>query len=137
MTTFERLGDGWSRDADDFYSGNKRLDVCDIDTFKPLSMWRAVDNKCYYIQAERLDTVDRASLEILWGAYAKDRSQVYWLEHVVEGADPATFEVKDDRMQSLARDANQCFSGPRVVTCEDLNPKGQEYCRCETPDDMW
>ena len=136
LETFERLGDGWSRDADDFYSGNKRLDVCDIDTFEPLSMWRAVDSQCYYIQAERLDTVDRASLEILWGAYAKDRSQVYWLEHVVEGADPATFEVKDDRMQSLARDANQCFSGARIVTCEDLNPKGQEYCRCQTQDDM-
>ena len=130
LATFERLGDGWSRDVDDVYSGNRRLDVCDIDTFEYLSMWRAVDSKCYYIQAERLTDVDRASLEILWGVYAKDRSRVYWLDHIVDGASPETFEVKDDRMQSLARDANQCFIGPDAVTCDELNPEGQEYCRC-------
>ena len=130
INTFERLGDAWSRDSDDFYFGNKRIDVCDIDTFEPLSMWQALDSKCYYIESERLSTVDRASLEILWGGYASDRSQVYWLEHLVDGADPATFEVKEDRIQTLARDANQCFSGPRVVTCDALNPKGQTYCRC-------
>ena len=130
INTFERLGDGWSRDSDDFYFGNKRLDVCDIDTFKPLSMWQALDSECYYIESEQLTAVDRASLQILWGAYAKDRSRVYWLEHAVNGADPTTFEVRDNRMQSLARDAMQCFSGAGVVTCEDLNPKGQEYCRC-------
>ena len=131
LATFERLGDGWSRDVDDVYSGNRRLDICDIDTFEYLSMWRAVDSKCYYIQAERLTDVDRASLEILWGVYAKDRSRVYWLDHIVDGASPETFEVKDDRMQSLARDANQCFIGPDAVTCDELNPEGQEYCRCE------
>ena len=132
LATFERLGDGWSRDVDDVYSGNRRLDICDIDTFEYFSMWRAVDSKCYYIQAERLTDVDRASLEILWGVYAKDRSRVYWLDHIVDGASPETFEVKDDRMQSLARDANQCFIGPDAVTCDELNPEGQEYCRCET-----
>ena len=131
LATFERLGDGWSRDVDDVYSGNRRLDICDIDTFEYFSMWRAVDSKCYYIQAERLTDVDRASLEILWGVYAKDRSRVYWLDHIVDGASPETFEVKDDRMQSLARDANQCFIGPDAVTCDELNPEGQEYCRCE------
>ena len=82
LATFERLGDGWSRDVDDVYSGNRRLDICDIDTFEYFSMWRAVDSKCYYIQAERLTDVDRASLEILWGVYAKDRSRVYWLDHI-------------------------------------------------------
>jgi hypothetical protein len=130
INTFERLGDGWSRDSDDFYFGNKRLDVCDIDTFRVLSMWQAVDSQCYYIESKQLDPVDRASLEILWGGYASDRSQVFWLKHVVDGADPATFEVKEDRIQTLARDANQCFSGPRVVTCDALNLKGQAYCRC-------
>lgn len=130
LATFERLGDGWSRDVDDVYSGNRRLDICDIDTFEYFSMWRAVDSECYYIQAERLTDVDRASLEILWGVYAKDESRVYWLDHIVDGASPETFEVKDDRMQSLARDANQCFIGPDAVTCDELNLEGQEYCRC-------
>jgi hypothetical protein len=130
IKTFERLGDGWVRDNDNFYFGNKRLDVCDIDTFETLSMWQALDSQCYCIDSKELDPVDRASLEILWGGYASDRSQVYWLKHVVDGADPATFEVKEDRIQTLARDANQCFSGPRVVTCDALNPKGQAYCRC-------
>ena len=130
INTFERLGDGWSRDSDDFYFGNRRLDVCDIDTFRVLSMWQALDSQCYYIESKQLEPVDRASLQILWGGYVRDRSQVYWLKHVVDGADPATFEVKEDRIQTLARDANQCFSGPRVVTCDALNPKGQAYCRC-------
>ena len=136
LATFKRLGDGWSRDADDYYSGSKRLDVCDIDTFKPLSMWRAVDSQCYYIKSKRLASIDRASLEILPSVFAKDRSHVYWLQHIIEGADPKTFEIKEDRMQSLARDADQCFIGPNVVTCDELNPKGQEYCRCQPPDNM-
>lgn len=130
LATFERLGDGWSRDAAHVYSGNRRLNICDIETFEPLSVWRAVDGKCYYIQAERLANVDRASLEILPGEYARDRSHVYWLERVVDGANPKTFEVKEDRMHSLARDASQCFSGPSVVTCDALSPEGQAYCRC-------
>ena len=94
LATFERLGDGWSRDADDFYSGSKRLEVCDINTFEPLSMWRAVDSQCYYVKSKRLEKVDRESLEILGGVFAKDRAHVYWLQHIVDGADPATFEVK-------------------------------------------
>ena len=130
LATFERLGDGWSRDVDDVYSGNRRLEICDIDTFEHLSIWRALDSQCYYIKGNRLDIVDRTSLEILWGVFAKDQSHVYWLQHVVDGADPKTFEIKDDRMQSLARDADQCFIGPDVVTCDELNPEGQEYCRC-------
>lgn len=130
VTTFERLSDGWSRDSDDVYFGNKRLDVCDIDTFETLSMWQALDSQCYYIESEQITAIDRTSLQILRGGYARDRSQVYWLEHVVDGADPATFEVKEDQIHTLARDANQCFSGPRVVTCDALNPKGQAYCRC-------
>ena len=130
INTFKRLRDAWSRDSDDFYFGNKRLDVCDIDTFEPLSMWQALDSQCYYIESDRLGAVDRPSLQILWGAYASDRSHVYWLEHVVDGADPATFEVKEDPIQTLARDANQCFSGPRVVTCDALNPKEQAYSHC-------
>lgn len=130
LATFEPLGDGWSRDADDVYFGNKRLDICDIDTFAPLSMWRALDSQCYYIQGERLVNVDRASLEMLSGGYARDRSHVYWLGHIVDGADPGTFEVKDDRMHSLGRDVDQCFSGFHAVTCDDLNPEGQSYCRC-------
>ena len=92
-------------------------------------MRQALDSQCYYIESERLGAVDRPSLQILWGAFAGDRSHVYWLEHVVGGADPTTFEVKEDRILTLARDANQCFSGPCVVTCDALSPKGQAYCR--------
>lgn len=130
LVTFERLGDGWSRDANYVYFGNRRLDICDIDTFETLSMWQALDSKCYYIQSERQADVDRASLEILSGAYARDRSHVYWLKQIVDGADPETFEVKDDRMHSLGRDVDQCFSGSRAVACDELNPEGQAYCRC-------
>ena len=128
--TFERLGDGWSRDAGDFYSGSKRLEVCNINTFEPLSMWRAVDSQCCYVKSKRLENVDRESLEILGGVFAKHRTHIYWLQHIDDGADPATFEVKEDRMQSLARDATQCFIGPRFVTCDELTPRGHEYCRC-------
>ena len=92
-------------------------------------MRQALDSQCYYIESERLGAVDRPSLQILWGAFASDRSHVCWQEHVVGGLDPATFEVKEDRIQTLARDANQCCSGPRVVTCDALSPKGQACCR--------
>ena len=124
------MDDGWSRDTYDFYSGNKRIEVCDIDTFESLSMWRAVDSQCYYVKSRRLDDVDRETLEILGGVFAKDRAHLYWLQHIVDGADPATFVVKADRMQSLARDAAQCFIGPHLVTCDELTPKRHEHCRC-------
>ena len=61
VNTFERLGDGWSRSSDDFFCGNKRLNVCDIYTFEPFFMWQTLDSHCYYIDSEQITGVDRAS----------------------------------------------------------------------------
>ena len=86
-------------------------------------MWRAVDSQGYYVKSIRQENVDRETLEILGGVFATDRAHVYWLKHIIDGADPATFVVKADRMQSLARDAAQCFIAPHLVTCDELTPK--------------
>ena len=128
--TFERLDHGWSRDADGIYLGTRELDICDPETFEIIPTSRAVDAQCYYAEAQRVPINDRATLQVLSGGYAKDALQVYWLNRVVDGADATSFEVRRDSPSSIARDANQCFGGPRVVTCDELIPEGQAYCRC-------
>ena len=130
LATFERLGNGWSRDARNIYLGSKRLDVCDLATFEIIPRSRAKDDKCYYAEGQRVPIMDRESLEVLPSGYAKDSSQVYWLDRTVAGADAASFEVQADSPYSVARDAAQCFSGAAAVTCDDLNAKGRDYCRC-------
>lgn len=129
--TFQRLQDGWSRDRDHIYVGPVRLDICDIDSFVILSRWRAKDDHCYYAEATRVDISDRASLQILPAFYAKDRVRVYWQDQVVVEADAGSFEVKDASSFSIARDAFQCFSGPRRLACEELNEEGRAFCRCD------
>ena len=130
LSTFERLGDGWARDARNIYLGSRRLDVCDLETFEIIPRSRGKDAKCYYAEANRVPIRDRASLEVLSGGYAKDNAQVYWLDRVIPGADAASFEVRRDSPSSIARDAQQCFGGPRRVTCDELNAEGQAFCHC-------
>ena len=104
--------------------------MCDLATFETISRSRAKDAQCYYAEANRLPIKDRASLEVLSGGYAKDTAQVYWLDRVIPGADAASFEVRRDSPSSIARDAQQCFGGPRRVTCDELNAEGQAFCHC-------
>lgn len=47
--------------------------------------------------------------------YAKDRRHVFYRGTIVDKADPATFEILDDR---FARDAQHVFSGSRLL-CDD------------------
>lgn len=128
--SFEQLDHGWSRDADRIYLGTRELDICDTETFEIIPTSRAIDSQCYYAQAQRVPIKDRATLRVLSGGYAKDALQVYWLNRVVDGADASSFEVRRDSPSSIARDANQCYGGPRVLSCDELIPEGQEYCRC-------
>jgi hypothetical protein len=128
--TFERLDYGWSQDADNIYLGSRRLDICDIETFEIIPTSRAKDAQCYYAEAKRVPIKDRETLEVLSGGYAKDVMQVYWLDRIVEGADAASFEVRRDTPSSIARDAYRCFGGPTVLTCDELIPEGQAFCRC-------
>jgi hypothetical protein len=106
------------------------LEQADPATFEAIGTDHGKDATTVYEWDIPILHADPATFKRLTENYARDATQVYWLEHVVDGADPATFEVKEDRIQTLARDVNQCFSGLRVVTCDALNPKGQAYCRC-------
>jgi hypothetical protein len=101
-----------------------------LETFEIIPRSRGKDAQCYYAEANRVPIRDRASLEVLSGGYAKDNSQVYWLDRVIPGADAASFEVRRDSPSSIARDAQQCFGGPRRVTCDELNAEGQAFCHC-------
>ena len=130
LATFERLGNGWSHDARNIYLGSKRLDVCDLATFEIIPRSRAKDAQCYYAEANRVPIKDRASLEALSGGYAKEHSQVCWLDGGIQGADVASFEVRRDSPSSIARDAQQCFGASRRVACDELNAEGQACRRC-------
>lgn len=57
--------EGWNRDANNVFFGNKRVDTVDSNTFEDLN----------------------------FAHYAKDSSNVYWKRKIISGADPKTFEV--------------------------------------------
>ena len=65
--------EGWSRDANNIYFGNKRFDTADPETFQDLS----------------------------FAGYAKDVNNVYYERKTIPGADPETFEILDTKYLNL------------------------------------
>jgi len=132
--SFELLQGGWSRDAENYFYGTRRVPVCDHGSFRIINEFtpfRAIDAKCYYWERQIVQIEDFATFEILPGGYAIDESTVYFAERKIQEADVQSFEVKEDRFLSLARDKEHCFLGTRIVDCNEL--EGRQYrvfCGC-------
>jgi len=131
--TFSYLGNSWSRDNNNYFYKQNNIHVCDIKSFKLAPdkfPSRGYDNHCYFVERNKVAIKDMATLEILPANYAKDKFHVYWGTSILKGADPKTFLVKDNRSLSIAKDKKQCYSATQVLSCNDLNPKGQRFCGC-------
>ena len=132
--TFRFVKSNWTRDNANYYNSGKPLNPCDLETFRiieEVGHLRAIDDKCYYWDEKTVAVNDFSTFELLPGGYAKDAGTVYFMSYEVPDADPATFEVKNKRFASIARDNKHCYSGQQVLSCDDLNEKGQEFCGCE------
>ena len=132
-TSFEYLGNNWSRDFSNYFYDGKRLGLCDYDTFKIIKSLlsnRAQDSKCLYYEGKIVPIKDAKSLVVLPANYAKDKFHVYWGVSIINGADPLTFVVKDNRSLSIAKDKNACYSATQVISCTNLNDEGQKFCGC-------
>jgi hypothetical protein len=129
--TFTYLGNNWAKDKRDYFYSDSPLNVCDYASFTIIEsslMETAKDNQCYYTYGDKVPVKHFDSLQLLGGSYAKDRYQVYWLNRVLEKADATSFEVGESG--HIARDKQQCFSGPAVISCNELSEDGQAFCRC-------
>jgi len=133
--SFEQLGNSWSKDKHNFYYTHKKLEICDLATFRIIPdkfPSRAIDEKCYYWKSDQVQTIDRTSFQVLPGGYSKDIKNVYWANKIIEEADPKTFQVNDSGMYiKLAKDKNKCFSGPQELVCKGLNETGKQFCGCK------
>ncbi|WP_080656824.1 DKNYY domain-containing protein [Stutzerimonas stutzeri] len=116
--SFKILKGNWSRDNREVYFQTRSLGVCDLATFelRPENhgQW-ALDARCAYHREHRLPLRDRASFRILSSSYAKDSFAVYSGAKVIEGADPATFEVLPDT--HIGRDRHGCYLMEHPVAC--------------------
>jgi hypothetical protein len=121
--------DGYSFCADlrQVYVNGNAIPGADPATFRILRGGYTRDaGQSYYFDKPMPEGTKINSLEMLEGAYAKDAARVYHLGHVVEGADPATFVVTDDKFQR-AKDAHQEYEqGKRKPKPEasDQPPQG-------------
>jgi hypothetical protein len=133
--SFELLEGNWSKDATSYFYSNKKVDVCDYDSFRIIdefTPFRAIDDRCYYWETQIVSVEDFSTLEILQGGYAADQFAVYFSEWKIPSADVHSFEVKEDRFLSLAKDRNRCYLGPRVLECKKLEKReDRRFCGCE------
>ena len=133
--TFELLQGSWSRDSKHYFYNGTLLEVCEYETFRIIdefSPFRAIDGSCYYWESERVEVNEFSTFEILSGGYARDETTVYFQDRSIQSADPGTFEVRNERFMSLAKDHRHCYSGSRILDCSQLDKAGRKFCGCGT-----
>ena len=133
--SFELLEGNWSRDSSSYFYSTKELNVCDYESFEIISEFtpfRAIDDRCYYWETNVVSVEDFSTLQILPGGYASDQFAVYFAERKIPCADVPSFEVKENRFLSLAKDQDQCYLGNRIVECQELEKREDRvFCGCE------
>ena len=86
----------------------------------------AKDQIHVFYHAEMIQGADPATFELLPGArYAKDKSHVFVMRRIIDGADPKTFEIIKE---SYGRDATAIFCGNIRMNVAD--PAKFEPLRC-------
>jgi len=67
------------------------------------------DGQNIYAHGERFDAADASSFVHVGGCYYRDRARVFYLDRVLEGADPETFEALP---KGMAQDHESVYRGP-------------------------
>lgn len=121
-----------------FYKGKTVLPEAEVSTFEVMdtdSEVLARDKDYYYYYFGRMDEVEYDSFEILSDCYARDKNRVYyfkgWTYRIMEGADPATFEVFKDKwsIYGAARDKNHYYNADEISTKEKVESMPEKNSR--------
>jgi hypothetical protein len=98
--SYRLLRGNWGRDDHNVYVGADPVNPKDLGTFEILNSEWARDSRWYYPAKYGryipIQELDRATFQILDAGWAKDCCRVFYYDRIVEGADPATFEVVND-----------------------------------------
>ncbi len=109
---------GWSKDSKHIYARDRRIETCDLETFKFLTNdWQA-DSKCVYRSQKILQLADPNTFKVINFWYGKDKEHVFYDTQLIEGADANTFHLFPGPCVVCARDKNYCYREKVVVNCE-------------------
>lgn len=111
----------WGKDAQDVYRQERPLEACDPTTFVLLQESWQRDNQCVYREGNKLPNADAPSFVVLNYWFGKDKEHVYsFLATIIEGADAATFKLREGVCQVCAEDKNRCYRYEEPVECASL-----------------
>ncbi|TRX35332.1 hypothetical protein FNW52_11470 [Flavobacterium sp. ZT3R18] len=101
----------YSRDDTDYFFEGKPLNVNDVNSLRIITESRidflSIDNKSYYLEDKKYPLADYKSFKYLSSGYFKDNVNVYFLDSIVKGADPKTFEASG----ATGQDKNYYYKG--------------------------
>lgn len=114
---FRLIGAGYGLDDAGVWLQTSRIDGADPATFRILDAEEtlAVDDRAAYAGIFAIPTGSPQAMRSLGAGYSTDGERVYWLQYPLEGADPASFEVR--RGERFGRDRSGCWTGPRARPC--------------------
>lgn len=119
--TFTHFDIQWGRDVQDVYFQDRPVDACDPATFVLLEEDWQRDRQCVYRQGKKLPNADPASFVVINYWFGKDRNYAYsHLGSIIEGADAATFTLREGICEVCAEDKNSCYRYEERVACESL-----------------
>jgi hypothetical protein len=115
--TFRLIGGEYGTDATGVYLLSSRIEGADPDSFRIIDAETRLgaDTDRAYAGIFPILTDRPGALRSLGAGYSTDGQQVYWQQFLLEGADVATFEVRDG--ERFGRDASGCWIGPALKEC--------------------
>jgi hypothetical protein len=118
-TSFTLFDIQWGKDAEDVYFQDRPIEACDPTTFALLEEGWQSDSQCVYRRGSRLQNAEPASFVVLNNWFAKDKNNVYTFHpSIIEGADAATFTLREGPCDVCAEDKNGCYRYEERVDCE-------------------
>lgn len=120
-TSFTILDIQWGKDSQDIYFQYIPIEACDPATFILLEDQWQRDDQCVYNNGIKLPDADSASFVVLNFWFGKDKNHVYYTSaKIIEGADAATFKIREGMCVVCAEDKNGCYRYEEPVDCELL-----------------
>lgn len=127
VETFKILDLNYSKDKNNVYSYNSKLEGIDPNKFKILG-WGSYtkDDKNVYFGGEKISNADVNSFEFLgknFLIYSKDKNNVFNGKDLIEEADPETFEILKnlDCNYYYTKDKNHVYEYGKII--EGADPK--------------
>ncbi len=123
VNSFKPLGIRMGIDKDNFYLQGKKKDFVDINTLEALTSPKGEPKNYFSTTTDFGFVSDYDPQNYKYLEYLKDKNNVYHYDaglegtgfNIVEGADPATFEI----IPSGVRDKNNCYYSGNKTACRE------------------